>query len=173
MGHSRKPSGTLDQTDEPTLYSIAIEGFMKELGLKESEKKLLESHVELREAHPGVTILTEGKSEVRFWIRFFLLFLLQFVKLYWLQDICLVYILSGSLTLVQQGSSIPGSNNKTDSEVHSHNAYPGEMIGGLAVLTGESSLYTVRAKHYSRIAILKRNTVYGYKIIASQSLYKI
>lgn len=37
---------------------------MKELGLKESERKLLESHVELREAHPGVTILTEGKSEV-------------------------------------------------------------------------------------------------------------
>lgn len=77
-----------------------------------------------------------------------------------LQEICLVYILSGSLTLVQQGSSIPGSKNKTDSEVHSHNAYPGEMIGGLAVLTGESSLYTVRAKHYSRIALLKRNTVY-------------
>lgn len=71
-----------------------------------------------------------------------------------------MYILSGSLTLVQQGSSIPGSKNKTESEVHSHNAYPGEMIGGLAVLTGESSLYTVRAKHYSRIAILKRNTVY-------------
>lgn len=65
MGHSRKPSGTFDQTDEPTLYSIAVEGFMKELGLKESEKKLLEGHVELKEAHPGVTILTEGKTEVR------------------------------------------------------------------------------------------------------------
>ncbi|XP_037047391.1 neuropathy target esterase sws isoform X4 [Bradysia coprophila] len=139
MGHSRKPSGTLDQTDEPTLYSIAVDGFMKELGLEESEKKLLEGHVELKEAHPGVTILTEGKTE----------------------DVCLVYILSGSLTLVQQGSSIPGSKSKADSEVHSHNAYPGEMIGGLAVLTGESSLYTVRAKHYSRIALLKRNTVYS------------
>lgn len=66
MGHSRKPSGNLDQTDEPTLYSIAVEGFMKELGLNESEKKLLEGHVELKEAHPGVTILTEGKNEVTF-----------------------------------------------------------------------------------------------------------
>lgn len=64
MGHSRKPSATLDQTDEPTLYSIAIEGFMKELGLKECERKLLEGHVELNEAHPGVTIITEGKNEV-------------------------------------------------------------------------------------------------------------
>lgn len=73
-----------------------------------------------------------------------------------------MYILSGSLTLVQQGSSIPGSKSKADNEVHSHNAYPGEMIGGLAVLTGESSLYTVRAKHYSRIALLKRNTVYRW-----------
>lgn len=72
MGHSRKPSGTLDHTDEPTLYSIAVEGFMRELGLKESEKKLLESHVELREAHPGVTILTEGKSEVMFAFYFLL-----------------------------------------------------------------------------------------------------
>lgn len=64
LGHSRKPSDTFDQTDEPTIYSIAIDGLMKELGLKESEKKLLEGHIELREAHPGVTILTEGKNEV-------------------------------------------------------------------------------------------------------------
>lgn len=45
-------------------------------------------------------------------------------------------------------------------QVHSHSAYPGELIGGLAVLTGESSLYTVRAKQYSRVALLKRDSVY-------------
>lgn len=50
--------------DEPTLYSQALEGFMKELGLKDDDKHLIDNCIEIKEAHPGVTILTEGKSEV-------------------------------------------------------------------------------------------------------------
>lgn len=38
--------------------------------------------------------------------------------------------------------------------------HPGELEGGLAVITGEASLYTVRAKHFARVAILERQVVY-------------
>lgn len=41
-------------------------------------------------------------------------------------------------------------------------AHPGEIVGGLAVLTGEPSFFTIRAKHFSRIALLSKNTVYGW-----------
>lgn len=78
-----------------------------------------------------------------------------------MQEIGLVYILSGSLSLLQHSTSFQGASKKTDeSEVHSHSSYPGDVIGGLAVLTGESSLYTVRARQFSRIALLKRSSVY-------------
>lgn len=46
-------------------------------------------------------------------------------------------------------------------EVHMFTAHPGEMVGGLAVLTGEPSFFTIRAKHYSCIALLSKTTFYG------------
>lgn len=36
----------------------------------------------------------------------------------------------------------------------------GEIVGGLAVLTGEPSFFTIRAKHFSRIGLLSKNSVY-------------
>lgn len=56
------------------------------------------------------------------------------------------------------------SQKTTDAseEVHMYSAYPGEMVGGLAVLTGEPSSFTIRAKHFSRIALLSKNTFYKY-----------
>lgn len=71
---------------------------------------------------------------------------------------CLLLILSGSLSVLQQHTSFPG--NKLTNEVHSHNAYAGELLGGLAVLTGETSQYTVRARHHSKVAIISRTVVY-------------
>lgn len=58
------PSRSDQQSDEPSLYNLAIDGFIKELGLTEADRHLLDGNIEIREAHPGVTILTEGKSEV-------------------------------------------------------------------------------------------------------------
>lgn len=40
-------------------------------------------------------------------------------------------------------------------------AYPGEIVGGLAVLTGEPSFFTIRAKHFTRIALISKNTFYN------------
>lgn len=35
------------------------------------------------------------------------------------------------------------------------------MLGGLSVLTAETSQYTVRARHHTKVAILSRNSVYS------------
>lgn len=40
-------------------------------------------------------------------------------------------------------------------------AHQGEIVGGLAVLTGEPSFYTIRAKHPSRIALLSKSTFFA------------
>lgn len=47
-----------------------------------------------------------------------------------------------------------------EDEVHMFTAYPGEIVGGLAVLTGEPSFFTIRAKHFTRIALISKNTFY-------------
>lgn len=63
-------------------------------------------------------------------------------------------MVSGSLIVSQRMTDI-------QEEVHMFTAHPGEIVGGLAVLTGEPSFFTIRAKHFSRIALLSKNTVYG------------
>lgn len=47
-----------------------------------------------------------------------------------------------------------------EDEVHMFTAYPDEIVGGLAVLTGEPSFFTIRAKHFTRIALISKNTFY-------------
>lgn len=41
-------------------------------------------------------------------------------------------------------------------------AHPGEIVGGLAVLTGEPSFFTIRVKHTSRIALISKSTFYRW-----------
>lgn len=65
----------------------------------------------------------------------------------------LIYLLSGALLLSQKMT-----DNQT--EVHMFTAHPGEVIGGLAVLTGEPSFFTIKAKHSSKIALLTKSTFY-------------
>lgn len=55
---------TDSSTEEPNYYEQAMDGFMKELNLEENEHRLLDESIEVRDVAPGVTILTEGKSEV-------------------------------------------------------------------------------------------------------------
>lgn len=47
-----------------TLISMAADGFIKELGLKESDKYLLDGHIEFRDAEPGITLLRENCPDV-------------------------------------------------------------------------------------------------------------
>lgn len=53
--------------DVTTLYAFAIDGFLRELGLKESDRHLLEERVEFQEAESGITLLREGSEDVSTW----------------------------------------------------------------------------------------------------------
>lgn len=64
-----------------------------------------------------------------------------------------MYVISGTLMVSQKMT-------ERDEEVHMFTAYPGEIVGGLAVLTGEPSFFTIRAKHFTRIALISKNTFY-------------
>lgn len=46
-------------------------------------------------------------------------------------------------------------------EAQMYTVHPGDIIGGLAVLTGEHGFLTFRADKPSVIAILSKNTVYA------------
>lgn len=59
-----------------TIISLATDGFIKELGLKESDRYLLEGHIEFRDAEPGITLLRENCQDVNtyFFLDYSLLF---------------------------------------------------------------------------------------------------
>ena len=40
-------------------------------------------------------------------------------------------------------------------------AQPGDLVGGLAVLSGDPSFFTVKASHHSWVATIKKETVYN------------
>lgn len=47
-----------------TIIYLAAEGFIKELGLKDTDRHLLEGHIEFRDAEPGITLLRENHPDV-------------------------------------------------------------------------------------------------------------
>ena len=69
------------------------------------------------------------------------------------KDVSLVYVVSGSLSVSQKSSQY--NEDEQLFVVHS-----GELIGGLAMLTGEPNFYTIRAKHTAWIAIISKTTLY-------------
>ncbi|XP_015840327.1 neuropathy target esterase sws isoform X2 [Tribolium castaneum] len=70
------------------------------------------------------------------------------------KDVALCYVISGALIVSQKMT-------ESEDEVHMFTSYHGEFVGGLAVLTGEPSFFTIRAKHFTRIALLSKNTFYS------------
>ena len=67
-------------------------------------------------------------------------------------------VLAGTLIVSQKMTD-------EEEEVHMFTAHPGEIVGGLAVLTGEPSFFTIQAKHAATIALLEKNTVYRYLLL--------
>ncbi|XP_061383047.1 neuropathy target esterase sws isoform X4 [Danaus plexippus] len=140
-GSFKKPN--TDNLDEQALIKIASEAFVKELGLDNDQ--ILKGNVQVRDLPAGTYIMKEESH-----------------KLYYsiagepeiVQDVALVYLLSGALLVSQRVAEGEG-------EVHMFTAYPGEVEGGLAVLTGEPSFFSIRAKHFSRIGLLSKTTVYS------------
>lgn len=74
-----------------------------------------------------------------------------------LQDISLIHVITGSLTLSQK--TIDGE----EEDAHMFTAHSGDIVGGLAVITGEPSFFTVKAKHQSRIALISKDNCYRFE----------
>ncbi|XP_063974182.1 neuropathy target esterase sws isoform X3 [Diachasmimorpha longicaudata] len=119
--------------DEAHLVQIATEAFVKELGLEDDS--VLKEKVQIREVPAGTYLMKEESHK----------------------DVALVYVVSGTLLVSQKGAE----GSTTHEEIHMFSAHQGEIVGGLAVLTGEPSFYTIRAKHPSRIALLSKQTFFS------------
>ncbi|XP_050506232.1 neuropathy target esterase sws isoform X3 [Diabrotica virgifera virgifera] len=91
----------------------------------------LKGKVEIREVSAGTYLMKEDSNK----------------------DAALVYIIAGALVVSQRVT-------EGEEEVHMFTAHPGEIVGGLAVLTGEPSFFTIRAKHLTRIALISKSTFY-------------
>ncbi|XP_044730911.1 neuropathy target esterase sws isoform X1 [Chrysoperla carnea] len=99
--------------------------------LRLDDPSIIRGKVEIREVAAGTQLMKEESNK----------------------DIALIYLISGSLIVSQRTTD--------GDEVHMYSSYPGEIVGGLAVLTGEPSFFTIKAKSFSRIALLSKNTFYG------------
>ncbi|XP_011140615.1 neuropathy target esterase sws isoform X3 [Harpegnathos saltator] len=121
------------QLDESQLVQIATDAFVHELGIE--DETVLKDKVQIREVPAGTYLMKEESHK----------------------DVALVYVLSGSLIVSQRVSE----SRDAYQEVHMFSAHQGEIVGGLAVLTGEPSFYTIRAKHPSRIALISKMTFFA------------
>lgn len=97
------------------------------------DSSLLDGNVEVRELISGTYIMKEDSQK----------------------DVALVYVVSGTLSVSQRAC------NKNE-DVQMFQAHAGELVGGLAVLTGEASFFTVRSKHTACVAMLSKATFYSY-----------
>ncbi|KAL5008772.1 hypothetical protein ScPMuIL_014353 [Solemya velum] len=70
------------------------------------------------------------------------------------QDASLVFVVSGKMQVLQQ---IVGESSK---EALLFEAQPGDIVGSLAVLTGEPSFFTIRAKTDVRVVIISKDDFY-------------
>ncbi|KAL1505383.1 hypothetical protein ABEB36_004962 [Hypothenemus hampei] len=120
-----------DNASQEDLIKIANDVFMSELGLT-GEEEGVQLNLEIREVSAGTYLMKEDSHK----------------------DVALVYVLSGALVVSQKVTD-------GQEEIHMYTSYPGEIVGGLAVLTGEPSFFTIRAKHLTRIALLSKNTFYS------------
>lgn len=71
-----------------------------------------------------------------------------------MKETALSYILMGSLTVSQYDS-------ETNEDIQLFNAHPGDLVGGLAVLSGDPSFFTVRAKHSARVGTISKETFHA------------
>ena len=75
-------------------------------------------------------------------------------------------MITGSLIVSQKLSD-------NDEDVHMFTAHSGEIVGGLAVITGEPSFFTIRAKHQSRIGLLEKTVCYRYHNYNVEFIFKL
>ncbi|XP_064555367.1 neuropathy target esterase sws isoform X2 [Drosophila montana] len=136
-GNANNAPGT--SIDQRLVQSSAVESLRRELGLSEDDAQIIEPFVEVRELEPNVTLITEGNSD----------------------DVCVWFVMTGTLAVYQSNADATRAT-KQDSkhDMLIHFVHPGEIVGGLAMLTGEASAYTIRARSNSRVAYIRRAAIY-------------
>ncbi|KAL4141643.1 hypothetical protein QTP88_004247 [Uroleucon formosanum] len=132
------------KTDQKDWYlKIAMKVFVKKLQLDNED--LLLGKVEIRRIPTNTYVMQEDSHK----------------------DAALVLLLSGSM-IVSQKMDPEGLT-----EAHMYSVNPGDIVGGLAVLTGEPGFLTFRADRPSIISILSRNTVYEIMRVKPQIVLPI
>ncbi|XP_016956333.1 neuropathy target esterase sws isoform X1 [Drosophila biarmipes] len=129
--------GVSPSIDMRLVQSSAVDSLRKELGLPEEDAHIIEPFVEVRELEPNVTLITEGNAD----------------------DVCVWFVMTGTLAVYQSNQDATRAKpDKSDQLIHF--VHPGEIVGGLAMLTGEASAYTIRSRNNSRIAFIRRAAIY-------------
>uniref|UniRef100_A0A6M2DEI5 Neuropathy target esterase sws n=1 Tax=Xenopsylla cheopis TaxID=163159 RepID=A0A6M2DEI5_XENCH len=156
-------------TCDAEVMRVAIEGIARELGLS-GDRSLLEGRVEVRDVSAG-TVLMREESAKEIGLIYVMSGHLTATQRP-LSSLALANTgpcMGGGVSMGTQMGTSGGSNAGTSGtggvpsgppEVHMFSAYTGEMIGGLAVLTGEPSFFNIKAKHSSKIAIISKTTCY-------------
>nr|XP_036221465.1 neuropathy target esterase sws isoform X1 [Bactrocera oleae] len=122
-----------------SLRGYALDSFLRELGLPEEDRAFIDPYVELSEVEPNVALINEGNVD----------------------DICMWIVLTGALNVYQSNVDVTRTVQKECADVFIYTVHPGEIVGALAVLTGEASTYTIKAKHVTRVAFIRRPGVYA------------
>ncbi|KRT79563.1 cNMP binding protein [Oryctes borbonicus] len=128
---NQKKKSVPDIMDDNVLLNIATEAFVRDLGL--DDDSILQGKIEVKEVTTGTLLMKEDS----------------------IKDIALIYIISGSLIVSQK------TFDNQENEVHMFTAHSGDTVGGLAVITGEPSFFTIKVKHQSRIAIITKDDCYS------------
>ncbi|XP_006818777.1 patatin-like phospholipase domain-containing protein 7 [Saccoglossus kowalevskii] len=71
------------------------------------------------------------------------------------QDCSLYFVVTGCLGMHQKRVGIKGEENTV------FIAHPGELVGTIAVLTGEPSFFTIRARKDSRVVVVSKTNFYS------------
>lgn len=136
-GNANTAAGT--SIDQRLVQSSAVDSLRRELGLSEDDAQIIEPFVEVRELEPNVTLITEGNAE----------------------DVCVWFVMTGTLAVYQSNADATRATKQdSKNDVLIHFVHPGEIVGGLAMLTGEASAYTIRARSNSRVAYIRRAAIY-------------
>lgn len=132
-------NATITNIDQRLVQSSAVDSLRRELGLSEEDTSIIEPFVEVRELEPNVTLITEGNAE----------------------DVCIWFVMTGTLAVYQSNADATrAAKQDSKNDMLIHFVHPGEIVGGLAMLTGEASAYTIRARSNSRIAYIRRAAIY-------------
>lgn len=115
---------------ESEVKMLAVEGFTQQLGLEDG-LELIKSKVRVEEYPSGVRLTQEETRD----------------------GASLYYVLTGSLVVSQK-------NTTKDEEINLYTSTPGELVGALAVITGEVSAFTIKTKGTTRIGVISENDTY-------------